>query len=366
MQFAVFDLNQGIKGKSHADVYRHLFNQVKIAEEGNLDAYYITEHHFDPGYNLTPAPNLLVGALSQRTSRIRLGVMTTVLPYHHPVRVAAEIRELDMLTNGRLDLAFGRGAIRLEQLGWGVPRAETSERFETTFHTLKRLLTEPKVERYESPWWKGENVIITPEATQKPYPPMWLTAVSETSSYKAGRLGLHCCQGFRSIDERRSAIENFRAGWEEFNPSGPAGLYASMHMIFVGETEAEARKWAQPQIQGWLDHFVKILSDRPVTNEEASYETHKRVNQALLDSSFKDLIDTNRIIFGTPDQCVEQLERLFDSGVDVFHGYFQFAELDFDQSNRSLKLFCDEVVPRLKARAAKRKQPAKQSAVAGR
>jgi len=351
MQFTVFDLNQAVKGKTHAETYQHLFNQVRIAEDGGMDGYYITEHHFDPGYNLTPSPNVILGALSQLTKRIRLGVMTTVLPYHHPVRVASEIRELDLLTNGRLDVAYGRGAIRVEQQGWGVPRDETSERFEATFHVVKQLLTESKVEKYGSKWWQGENVKIVPDAVQRPHPPMWLTAVSETSSYKAGRLGLHCCTAFRNQAERKVSIANFRAGWEEYSTDGPPGLYQSMHMIYVAETEQEAKKYAQPHIQGWLDHFVKILSDRPVTNEEASYETHKRVNQALLDSSFEKLLAETRVIFGTPDQCVEQLERLFSDGVDIFQGYFQFGELDYDASNRSLKLFCDEVAPRLMQRA---------------
>ena len=181
---------------------------------------------------------------------------------------------------------------------------------------------------------------------------MWLTAVSETSSYKAGRLGLNICTAFRSLEEREDSIAGYRAGWEEFSSDDAPGLVQSTHQIFVAETIEDADKWGRPHLEGWLDHFVKVLSDRPAKNEEASYETHKRVNQKLLDSTFQALIDDNRIIYGTPDQCVEQLELMFDNGVDVFSGYFQFGELDYDASNRSMKLFCDEVMPKLKGRNA--------------
>jgi len=355
MQFTVFDLNQAVKGKTHKDVYDHLFNQLRIAEEGGIDGYYITEHHFDPGYNLTPSPNVVLAAMAQRSKKIRLGTMTTVLTYHHPVRAASEIRELDLLTNGRLDLAFGRGAIRYEQEGWGVPRNETSERFETTFHLVKKLLLESKIDSYESPWWKGGKVHIVPEATQKPLPPMWLTAVSETSMYKAGRLGLHICTAFRSEAERKEAYENYAAGWEEFDPNSEPGMHQSMSHIFVAETLAEAEKYARPHLEGWLGHFVKVLSDKPVENEEASYETHKRVNQGLLESSFSQLIDDSRVVYGTVEDVVDQLVRQFQNGVDVFSGYFQFGELDFEASNRSLKLFCDEVMPRVRAKLGNRK-----------
>jgi alkanesulfonate monooxygenase SsuD/methylene tetrahydromethanopterin reductase-like flavin-dependent oxidoreductase (luciferase family) len=351
VDFAVFDLTQGVTGRSHREVYQHIIEQAIMAEEGGLDAYYITEHHFEPGYSVVGAPNVVVGALSQRTQRIRLGVMTTVLPYHHPVRVAEEIRELDLLTDGRLDVAYGRGAIRREQQGWGVPRSDSAEMFETAYHLVRRFLTEPEVESYESRWWSGGRVVIVPEPTQLPLPPMWLTAVSETSSYKAGRLGLHCCTAFRDVEEVVESIANYRAGWEEWaevNPDTSPGKYGGLYHVFVAETLKEAQELAQPHIEGWLDHFVKILSDRPVDKEEPSYETHRRVNEKLLKSNFQQLIEDGRLIFGTPDQCVQQLEHIASSGINLIQGYFQFGELDYAASNRSLQLFCDEVLPKVR------------------
>ena len=133
MELAAFDLTQPRTGRPHVDVYTHLLEQVRIAEEGGLAAYYLAEHHFDPHYSVVPSPNVVLGALALQTKRIRLGTMTTVLPYHHPIRVAEEIRELDLLTGGRLEVSFGRGAIRLEQIGWGVrgrsPPIDSTPRF---------------------------------------------------------------------------------------------------------------------------------------------------------------------------------------------------------------------------------------------
>lgn len=350
MDLAVFDLTQAVRERPHADTYRHMFTQLDIAERGGMDGYYITEHHFDPGYNVTPAPNLIIAAMSQRTERIRLGVMTTVLPYHHPVRVAEEIRELDMLTNGRLDVALGRGAIRAEQLGFGVDRTQTLEMFEASFDLVLRFLKEERVGRYVSPWWSGEGVVITPEPVQRPHPPLWLTAVSTTSSYKAGRLGLNICTAFRDYAERAQHAASFREGWQEFHADKPLGKYGSVHPTFVGETEAEARRLGQHHIDGWFSHFVKVLSDRPSNTDDPSYETHKRAHVRLLNSTFDQLIEDNRIIFGSPEQCAEQLGRLEDSGVDAFQGQFQLGEMDYGVSTRSLQLFCDEVVPRVRAR----------------
>src|ERR1700722_2363682 len=148
MELAAFDLTQPRTGRPHVDVYTHLLEQVRIAEEGGLAAYYLAEHHFDPHYSVVPSPNVVLGALALQTKRIRLGTMTTVLPYHHPVRVAEEIRELDLLTGGRLEVSIGRGAIRLEQIGWGVPRSESADRFDTALQLVRELLVHGHIDAY--------------------------------------------------------------------------------------------------------------------------------------------------------------------------------------------------------------------------
>lgn len=351
MRFSVFDLTQGIRNRPHRDVYEHTYEQAKIAEDGGMDAYYVAEHHFDPKYSVTACPNLLVAALAQRTSRIRLGAMTTVLPYHHPVRVAEEIRMLDALTDGRLEVAFGRGALRLEQAGWGIERSETAEMFEESYHLMRELLVENAVASYDARWWKGGRVELVPEATQKPHPPFWLTAVSFTSAYKAGRLGMNLATAFRSNHERREVVASYRAGWEEWAASRPdvkPGLYASEHHVFVGETIEECEKFARPHLEGWMDHFLRIISDRPIDGEDPSYDTHKRHHLGILGSSWEQMLDECRTVYGTPDMVVEQLTKMAESGMDEFMGYFQFGELDYEASNRSMRLFCEEVMPRVR------------------
>jgi alkanesulfonate monooxygenase SsuD/methylene tetrahydromethanopterin reductase-like flavin-dependent oxidoreductase (luciferase family) len=351
MLFSVFDLMQSIKGKSHRDVFEHQYEQVDMAERGGLHAYYLAEHHFDPPYSVMGCPNLLTAQLAARTKRLRLGVMTTVLPYHHPVRVAEEIRTLDLICNGRLDVAFGRGALRLEQAGWGVNRSETAEMFEVAYDLVRKLLTENVIESYDTRWWKGGRVELVPEATQKPHPPFWHTAVSFTSCYRAGRLGMNVATAFRSNAERIETVENYRAGWEEWeleNPGTHPGLYASSHHVFVGETIEECEKFARPQLEGWMEHFLRIISDRPVDGEDPSYDTHKRHHLGIMGSTWEQMVEDCRVIYGTPDQVAAQIKRMSEAGTDMVLCHFQFNNLDFAASNRSMQLFCNEVLPRVR------------------
>ena len=80
------------------------------AEEAGFDSFWLTEHHFYEEIGHSSAPEVFLGALSQRTSRIRLGHAVVVLPCNHPLRVAERAATLDIMSNGRLEFGTGRGA----------------------------------------------------------------------------------------------------------------------------------------------------------------------------------------------------------------------------------------------------------------
>ena len=63
--------------------------QCLLADELGFDYLWFVEHHFLTGFSMSPCPEVLFGALSRLTKQIRLGLGVVILPYHHPVRVAA-------------------------------------------------------------------------------------------------------------------------------------------------------------------------------------------------------------------------------------------------------------------------------------
>ncbi len=58
-------------------------------EHRGCEGVFFGEHHFG-GLNFNPSPHLLISALSQRTSHLRLGVMGSVLPLHDVRRLAED------------------------------------------------------------------------------------------------------------------------------------------------------------------------------------------------------------------------------------------------------------------------------------
>jgi len=126
-------------GARAADVYASRIDEWVKAEEIGFDGIFFGEHHFTP-YSITPSPNLMVAALSQRTKRMRIGIMVNVLPFHDPLRLAEEGAMLDLLTRGRLEFGLGRGVDEQEFLRMKMPYQEARPRFEEGIDLFATLL----------------------------------------------------------------------------------------------------------------------------------------------------------------------------------------------------------------------------------
>ena len=89
-------------------LYRETLDQACYAEELGFDSIWLSEHHFsEEGY--LPSLTAMLGALAQRTSRVRLGTAVLLAPLHHPLRLAEDLAVVDQLSGGRLDVGLAPG-----------------------------------------------------------------------------------------------------------------------------------------------------------------------------------------------------------------------------------------------------------------
>ncbi len=345
MEYRGFNVGEQIAGLTAKENYQHTLRLIDIADAGGIDGWFLAEHHCDPSFSLVASPNLLLAAAAERTSRIHLGALVTVLPYHHPVRVAEEIRMLDVLTDGRLEIGFGRGAIRHEQIAYGVNRDTTAELFEDGMQLLMRLLTERDIE-FENKWWHGTVPQIVPAAVQTPHPPMWIVAVSASSIDRAARYGAHAAITLTPMELARQHVARYEEAWHQHQGDTPRGRFSFGITIAVAETHAEAERYAREPLRVKADTFLKQISDRPTGNDPA-YAEHEAGWRDYVDSSFEDMIDKGLVVYGSVDEAVEQLERIIaECGADAMTFIPQFVGLDPEFAARSLELFATQVIPR--------------------
>ena len=94
--------------QSESQRYWEMLEEVTYAEEMGLTSVWFVEHHFRGEWSHSSAPDITLAAISQRTSKMRLGIAVVLVPLHHPLNVASRIATLDVVSNGRVDLGIGR------------------------------------------------------------------------------------------------------------------------------------------------------------------------------------------------------------------------------------------------------------------
>src|SRR5881409_2135494 len=113
MRFAAYAMPsyQESFGMTQGELLRATVDHLVRAEALGLDSVWVNEHHFHQYGGLMPSLPTMLAALSQRTSRVRLGTSVVLLPLHNPLVIAEQLAMVDLMSKGRLEFGVGRGFV---------------------------------------------------------------------------------------------------------------------------------------------------------------------------------------------------------------------------------------------------------------
>src|SRR3954468_5018262 len=99
---AIFQNPQGNDGDPALDagVYEAEYAMADQAEAMGFDSLWGVEHHLN-GYAMCPDPLKFLTYFAGRTTRLRLGTMVLVVPWHEAIRVCEDISVLEHVSGGR-------------------------------------------------------------------------------------------------------------------------------------------------------------------------------------------------------------------------------------------------------------------------
>src|SRR6266853_3039559 len=117
-------------------LYQNALSELELADRLGYDYAWEVEHHFLEEYSHSPAPEVFLGAASQRTRRIRLGHGIIQLTTSHPARVAERVAVLDLLSNGRCEFGMGESASITELTPFGRDMETKKEVFEEAVRAI--------------------------------------------------------------------------------------------------------------------------------------------------------------------------------------------------------------------------------------
>lgn len=349
MKYRGFALCHEGAGTSHAEAIHNLLDLVELADGLGLDGWFFPEHHGLPEHSLSTSPHLLIAAASQRTTTMRLGSMVDLVSFQHPLRVAEEIRFLDALTHGRLDVGVGPGGFN-EHVHWGIDPAEGAQAFEAAVTLLRRFLTEDRFE-YRTRWWTGRAPVLAPDAVQEPHPPLWLAAGLEQSVDTAAGWGLHCQVAMCRRDVLATRVAQYRRRWAASNPGKPPGQVAALVELVVSGDGDAARHAGEQAHRRRLERLHRVFAARP--GRFVRSEERRGRDEAVEALSYSELIDQGLVVCGDVDECTDQLVRMAGTGVDAVTAWVPFGDVDMGWARRSLELFCEAVVPGVESALAR-------------
>ena len=333
--FGLFDWLDDDGTHEVARLYEERLQMVEHAESQGFDIYHLAEHHGTP-IGLASSPNVFLAAVAQRTSRIRLCPLVYVLPLYSPLRLVEEIRMLDQLSGGRLEVGFGRGSSPYEAGYMGVSADEARAAFNDTLAFVRTLMNEGGM----APGTEGEMAI---PALQRPHPPMWYPSSNPESIPRLGREGFNTILGFAfnspPVDEIRQRHGEFFAGVEEAGaqvPMGGAGAssprFGILRHVYIGDSDQSARDEAVPALTAYHRNLNTVRTRHDVAVRELDFDA---------------LIEQGLALVGSADTVRKRLEELFDAtGANHFAGAFTFGSLPHAQARRSLQHFAEAVIAR--------------------
>ncbi len=275
-----------------------------LADELGYDSIWVYDH-----FHTIPKPVAeavfecwtTMAALSQRTSRIRLGQMVGCAAYRNPALLAKITATVDVISGGRLDWGIGAGWYEHEFDGYGYEFRSPAERIRFLRETVEVVLgmwSEPAFS-YDGRFVQLDGALCDPKPVQQPHPPVWIGGGGEQLTLR--------------VVARHADASNFGGKPHEWAHKAEV---LQRHCKDVGRDYDEIRKTYT---------LVCYLAPTRAEAERRAGDALRREHPPFA---------------GEPTELREHLEELADLGFDLFQLVFAgFPETD------DMRLFADQVLP---------------------
>lgn len=313
--------------------YDEALRQVELAESLGFDSVWLEEHHGTSNH-YHPSPFIYLAGFATRTERVILGTDIAILPLYHPVRVAEDVAQLDVMSHGRVVLGVAIG-YRPEEFGaFQTPLQGRGAQYVEMIELIKRLWTEDKV-TFEGERYPVRDFTLEPKPVQRPHPPLWLGGWGKLSVKRAAVLGDAWIPGpTANLEKLLEAQSRYDDHLRELGRS-PADVPRPLTrdvVIAADDEEAEARAERyllaayRDEYSGW-DHPLIGSSDSTATDRLAA-------------------LRQDRFIIGSPAQVIEQIRYFQEQfGMDHLVCRLHFPGMPPELVTESVSLIGTEVIP---------------------
>ncbi|HSK28891.1 MAG TPA: LLM class flavin-dependent oxidoreductase, partial [Candidatus Limnocylindria bacterium] len=242
MKCSLFTEIQCPQGSSPVARLDEFFEQAELADRLGFHTYWIAEIHCQPKFSLLSAPYVVLGAVAQRTHKLRLGVAVNTLPVHHPVQLAEQAATLDLVSKGRMEFAAGGGHPHSRAYEcFGADHKSTHDIMTEGLQIIRKAWSEDTL-THNGEFFQIPEVIVNPKPVQKPLPPFYMATSSLDGVEVGARLGLNLLLPIhtRAPDQVFEFADAYWAGLKKYRHDSNTRELGLMIPMHLAKSTAEA------------------------------------------------------------------------------------------------------------------------------
>jgi alkanesulfonate monooxygenase SsuD/methylene tetrahydromethanopterin reductase-like flavin-dependent oxidoreductase (luciferase family) len=322
MRFGIFLSYYRIHEPEHYEgrnLYEEKLREAIEADRLGFDIIWVPEHHL---IHLMQAPSATILATQVGLNvGCRVGTMVLLPTYRHPLLSAGEVGLVDNALGGRLEVGLGRGAYEYEFQRLGIPFEEGKERFAEALDVLETIWrSEDGAVSYAGRHHNFDDAYVWPRPLQRPHPPLWIGAMTPPTIEWAVRKGHNVTNWpfVRDMDVVADVARVFHETREAVGAARGEQKLGILRSAYTAETEKAAAAHVEEalinhRINQRLHHFTQNADHRgyvppePVDKEPSPEQIYEN------------------LVMGTPEQCLEKIERYHELGVDEMLLNFDFG-----------------------------------------
>lgn len=279
-----------------------LCTQAELAEQCGYHSFWLPESHLS-GPTSIPEPILLLAAVAARTTTIKLGTTSYLLPIRNALQAAEQVAVLDQLSGGRLILGLGRGYQKNMLDAFDVKPKEKRELLERNLVAMKAA-------------WAGGVVgsetvgaVMSPLPLQQPHPPIWMAAFGPKALAQAGKMGTpYLASPMESLQQLENNYALYNTALDQHSQPRPSEI-ALMRTVFISDDKALCKQTTRGLEQ--LASTLKLGN----TSMEKSWIVGNAEEVASDIQHYRECLGMNYLIVARPrikglsPQCCEQSMR---------------------------------------------------------
>ena len=272
-------------GIDRFDQWPTMLGVAKAIESLGYESAWVFDH-----FHTVPVPTqessyeawTLMAALAPMTDSVRLGQMCTSNSYRNPAYLAKVAADIDVISNGRVEMGIGAGWYEDEYLGYGYEFPKPSVRIgqlEEGVEIMRRMWVEDEV-RYDGRYYQLAGAISRPKPVQDSIP-IWVAGGGEKLTLRVAARFADYTNFGGTVDEFVHKSEILAGHASDIGRDYDEIVRTSLFHVLVAETESD--------VQERIDEYVGRIGALVGPDRAES------VREKLLAGG----------LVGTPEQCIQ-------------------------------------------------------------